>query len=207
VLFDMDGVIVDSIPTHVKAWVHVFRLHGVELDPLLPRLREGEKAHESCAVFCRQYGLPSDPETCATMVEEKRRHFRSLPQPGLQAGFADVLVELGLLGVSAAVVTGSTQDNLEHLLSPELLARFGAVVCAEDYTRGKPDPEPYRVAAARLGQPAERCLVVENAPLGIRSARAAGCYVLGLATTLGAEHLDEAHEVAADFGRVLELTS
>lgn len=205
VLFDMDGVIVDSIPAHGLAWLHVFRLHGVELDPLLPRLREGEKAPESCARFCRQYGLPDDPESCARMVEEKRRYFRSLPQPGLMPGFADTLRALGQRGVPAAVVTGSTRDNLEHLLEPALLAGFGAVVCAEDYGLGKPHPEPYLTAAAKLGRSSARCLVVENAPLGIRAARDAGCFVLALATTLPAEHLDEAHEVADGFSRVLEL--
>ena len=201
----MDGVIVDSIPTHVIAWLHVFRLHGVDLDPMWPRLREGEKAQESCARFCRQLGLPDDAESCRRMVEEKRRHFRSLPSPGLQPGFVELLPKLLARGVPVAVVTGSTRDNLEHMLAPEMLAAFEAIVCAEDCRKGKPDPEPYRVAARRLDRPAAECLVVENAPLGIQSARAAGCHVLALTTTLPAEVLHEADEVCSRYDRVLEL--
>ncbi len=205
VLFDMDGVVVDSIPTHVQAWQEAFRAQGVDLDPEWPRLREGEKALETCRLICRRLDLDWNTERCAALVAHKREIFRSRPTPPFFPDFLPTWRELRRRGIATALVTGSTRVNVEHLLSGELLQGFDALVCSEDVTQGKPDPEPYLRGLKALGLPADECLVVENAPLGIESARAAGLAVLALTTTLREEHLEAADEIGLSHMRVLDL--
>jgi beta-phosphoglucomutase len=205
VLFDLDGVLVDSMPNHVRAWAEIFRRQGLRIDPCWPMLREGEKALSTCHWICEQLDLDWDEATCAARVEEKRIFFRSLPGSGPFPAVPGLLRTLHAAGKPMALVTGSALANARAVLPEPLWELFSAHITAEDVRRAKPDPEPYLSAAARLGLSAGDCLAVENAPLGIRSALAAGCRVLALATTLPAKHLAGAHEIAERHERVLEL--
>ncbi|MDP2362032.1 MAG: HAD family phosphatase [bacterium] len=205
VLLDMDGVLIDSQPNHVRAWQAVFAARGVALDAMLPLQREGEKALDTCAWICRELGLDWDSREREALVAEKRRIFRALPGSDVFPGAVDLLDGLAARGLPAALVTGSTVVNARALVPAALWARFGAVVTAEDVARGKPDPEGYRKAAAALGVTPDSCLAVENAPFGIQAARAAGCRVLALTTTLPAEWLAEADEISGRHEVVLEI--
>jgi beta-phosphoglucomutase len=205
VLFDMDGVLVDSMPNHVRAWVETFAEYGVELDPSLPCAREGEKALSTCLWLCEKYQLPWSKERCVRFVEEKRQRFRSYSGGGFFPEVEFVLQQLEAKNIPLALVTGSTIVNAKKVVPEVVWKRFKCHVTAEDVECGKPNPEPYLRATAALGLDSGKCLVVENAPFGIESARAAGCIVLALTTTLREDHLCEAHEVAASHTRILEL--
>jgi HAD superfamily hydrolase (TIGR01509 family) len=101
---------------------------------------------------------------------------RGLP---LQPGAGPLLARLGAAGVPCALVTASSRAIMEAVLKVTGL-RFSVTVCGEDVRRGKPDPEPYLLAAARLGVPAAGCVVLEDSPTGIAAARAAGCPVIAV---------------------------
>jgi beta-phosphoglucomutase-like phosphatase (HAD superfamily) len=201
----MDGVLIDSQPNHVRAWQAVFAARGVALDAMLPLQREGEKALDTCAWICRELGLDWNSAERETLVAEKRRIFRALPGTAPFPDVPELLVGLAERRLPIALVTGSTVVNAQAIVPPELWARFAVVVSAEDVTRGKPDPEGYRKAAAALGVAPDSCLAVENAPFGIQAARAAGCRVLALTTTLPAEWLAEADEISGRHEVVLEI--
>jgi len=205
VFFDLDGVLVDSMPNHARAWVEMFRRHGREIDPLWPRLREGEKALPTCRWICERIGLDWDEATCAERVEEKRRIFRALPGTEPFPAVEPLLAALAMRGLRLGLVTGSTVVNARAVLPEALWRLFRVRVAAEDVANGKPHPEPWQQAANKLKARPEDCLAVENAPLGIRSAKAAGCRTLALTTTLPAAELAEADEVADGHFRVLEL--
>ena len=198
VLFDLDGVLLDSMEHHAAAWLRVMGEAGLEVD------RDFVLAHEGCLetsvlerLLCRR-GLEPEygpEEFMALLLEQQRSLFLSeyahLVRPYPQAD--RVLAALSRQGVPLALVTSSHREQVAQCLPGPLLARFSAVVTSDDVTRHKPHPEPYLQAAAALDFPAAECLVVENAPAGIASAVAAGatCYALG--TTLGPEHLGQAH--------------
>lgn len=205
VLFDMDGVLVDSQPNHVRAWRHVFAARGVELDSLLPLQREGEKAHDTCAWICGRLGLDWPAEERDRIVAEKRAFFRSLTGTKLFAEVPAVLAGLAERDIPAGLVTGSTVVNARAIVPADLWTRFAAHIAAEDVTQGKPHPEGYLKGCAVLGLEPVDCLAVENAPFGIQAARAAGCRVLALTTTLPAEWLEGADEIGGRHLRVLEL--
>jgi len=205
VLFDMDGVLIDSQPNHVRAWQTVFARRGVELDPYLPLQREGEKALDTCGWICAQVGLALSLAERAELVAEKRSYFRSLAGTLPFPEVADVLAGLAERGIPAALVTGSTVVNARAMIPTEMWRMFAAHIAAEDVTQGKPHPEGYRKGCAALGLDPVDCLAVENAPFGIQAARAAGCRVLALTTTLPAELLAGADEISDRHLRVLEL--
>ncbi len=205
VLMDLDGVIIDSMPAHVRSWVAACAAEGVRIDPAIPRIREGEKALITCRWISDKYDLGWDDERCAALVERKRELYRAEAEVQVFPGAERAIRGLKSACVPLAVVTGSALVNMQAVVPQELLELFDIRLTAEDYERGKPDPEPYARAAEQLRLRPRDCLAVENAPLGIRSARAAGCAVLALATTLEPWQLAEAHEVAVSHDRILEL--
>ncbi len=101
---------------------------------------------------------------------------RGLP---LQPGAARLLAALDAVGVPYALVTASSRAIMDAVLKVTGLS-FGVTVCGQDVRRGKPDPEPYLLAAARLGVPPSGCVVLEDSPTGIAAARAAGCAVIAV---------------------------
>jgi HAD superfamily hydrolase (TIGR01509 family) len=116
--------------------------------------------------------------------------------PACVPGIVPLLHDLRGRGYRLALVTGSARSVVHESLAPTGVAQFFEVIVAGDeVASGKPDPEPYRSAAARLGLPPAQCLAVENAPLGIRSAKAAGMGCIALETTLPAEQLSLADQV------------
>jgi beta-phosphoglucomutase len=205
VLFDMDGVIVDSIPNHVKAWVTTFKKYGVDLDPDVPRSHEGEKALVTCKWINEKYELGWGDTKCSLVVEEKRSLFRSYAGSHIFPEIVSIIRTLKNSGFKVALVTGSAIVNVRALLSEDLLSIFDICLTAEDYTLGKPHPEPYLSAANKIGLNPEECLVVENAPFGVQSAVAAGCYVVGITTTLAAGYLAEANEIIRTHKQILDV--
>jgi beta-phosphoglucomutase len=116
----------------------------------------------------------------------------------LVPGIAPLLHDLWGRGYQLGLVTGSAGSVVDESLSPTGLAElFAAIVTGDEVSQGKPNPEPYQIAANRLGVSPFDCLAVENAPLGIRSAKAAGMGCVAIETTLPAARL-----LAADADRV-----
>ncbi len=192
-MFDLDGVIVNSEPLHLEAFRRALAPFGVTLTD-----EEYYRTYVACTdrdAFDRALG--GRAEAVARGVAEKQRIFWELFRDGVEA-FPDALALLGRLpaGLPLALATGATGSEAEHALRAlGIRGRFTALVAAEDYRRGKPDPEPYRVAAARLGLSASACLAIEDTRDGIRAARAAGMVCVGVAHTHPAADLAEADVV------------
>jgi HAD superfamily hydrolase (TIGR01509 family) len=106
-------------------------------------------------------------------------------------------------GKKTALVTSSRRPLVERCLAPDIRAGFSAIVTAEDVSKHKPHPDPYLAGARALGLTPQNCLVLENAPAGIKSALAAGAKCLALATTLDTSHLGCAKEVFTDLFSVM----
>lgn len=183
-LLDMDGVLVDSTPAVARVWSRWAEMHG--LDP------------ES--VVKQAHGRPS----LATIVEllpnagsEVHRRENHWMEQGELDDFSDVIALPGtkeLLGAlppgQLAVVTSAIRALAEvRLRAAGLLPYVQNMVTADDIDRGKPDPEPYQKGAAKLNLPPSECVVIEDAPSGVRSGKAAGARVLAVRTTTGDEEL------------------
>jgi len=195
VLFDLDGVLIDSMPVHEQAWRQVLEEIGIRLDSLYIRLHEGEKAETTVHELLRQHGREMSEGEVAQLIERKRRLYRGAAPHGLIPEARRTVEKLRAAHIRCGIVTGSVRSNMATVLSEGEIALFDPIISAEMYNQGKPHPEPYLKALELLQLPAQECLVVENAPRGIQSARAAGIKVAALTLTLPREYLTEADVV------------
>lgn len=179
-LFDLDGTLVDSERDNVESVVRAARGRGIELDGADRRFIVGHSWNEVHAHLVRRHALGlSMDELVARAIEEKRALQASGGVKALPGAVAAVL----RCGRRAplAVVSGSSRIEVEEALGGlGLRAHFRFLLTSEDYGRGKPDPAPYRLAIARLGVAADRCIVLEDAQPGVLSARGAGARVVGV---------------------------
>ena len=191
VLFDMDGVVVDSMPMHLETWQQALAPLGVALsaEDLYPL--EGVPTERTAQLLTeRLLGKPCSDEEARRLAERKRELVRRGFQPALVPGMGPLLHDLQGRGYRLGLVTGSAQQVADQVLAPARLdSLFETIVTGDQVAQGKPSPEPYQRAAERLGLMPHCCLVVENAPLGLQAARAAGMRCLALETTLAAEQL------------------
>ncbi|RLP84275.1 MULTISPECIES: HAD family phosphatase [unclassified Micromonospora] len=171
-LFDCDGTIVDSMPLHYVAWQRALDEWGCEFPEDLFYAWGGRPSADIIVDLNEQHGLTMP---VATVDERRESYFQELlPQ---LAAVPDVLAHIhdAHRRVPFAVVSGGTRAAVTASLDAlGLLDRFDVLVCADDYTRAKPDPEAYLLAAEHLGVPSGACLVFEDTDLGIQAATAAG---------------------------------
>jgi len=192
ILFDLDGVLIDSMPIHEQSWRQVLNEIGIQLDPLYLRLHEGEKAEATIRELLGEHGREMSDSEVSELIERKRQLYRKTAPRGLIPGARRTVEKLRAAGIRCGIVTGSVRANMATVLTEEEIALFNPVVTAEMYHRGKPHAEPYLTALESLGLPGKECVVVENAPRGIESAKAAGIKVVALTLTLPREYLTEA---------------
>jgi len=183
VLFDLDGVLVDSTPAVARVWAGWAREHDFDPDEVV------KKAHGRPSIATIRELLPN-----ADHAEEDREVERReiadvegvVPLPGAKELLRALPLERW------AIVTSCTRALAHVRIAAAGLPKPKHVVTAGDVRHGKPDPEPYLKGAQMLGVPAGDCLVVEDAPAGIRAGKAAGARVLALRTTASEAELQQA---------------
>jgi HAD superfamily hydrolase (TIGR01509 family) len=182
VVFDMDGVLVDSGAHHREAWVRVLGELGVSAPPGFWRRTIGRPSVEAVPLLLGEAVAPAEARRLA---RRKQEHYLTLAASGPRAvsGVPAFVETLDALGVPLAVATSARRCDALELLGPlGLIERFRAIVTVEDVARGKPDPEVYLLAARRLDVPPEACLVFEDATVGVQAALRAGMRAFGVAT-------------------------
>ena len=171
-LFDCDGTIADSMPLHYLAWQGALAEWKCEFPEDLFNAWGGLSVAEIILWLNKQHSLKMPVE--AVLRKKEELYFDSLPK--LKA-VPEVLEQINSNygRIPFAVVSGSLRESVTaSLTSLGLLGKFEVLVCAEDYKKGKPDPEPFLVAASHLGVPPESCLVFEDTEFGIDAANSAG---------------------------------
>lgn len=171
-LFDMDGTIADSMPLHYIAWKQALSEYGCEFPEDLFYAWGGMPVGEIIATLNQRNGLAMPVEEVAHRKESL--YYELLPK---LTAVPEVLeqIEEAHQRIPFAVVSGSTRESVTASLKVlGLLDKFDVMVCAGDYKRAKPDPEPFLLAAKQLNVPPEACLVFEDTEMGIQAATAAG---------------------------------
>ena len=185
-LFDMDGVLYDSMGNHAVAWVQSMKKFGINMTADDAYATEGARGVDTIRYMVKQQQNREITETEAqAMYDEKSRIFHSMPEAPIMPGILDLMEQIQQAGISIGVVTGSGQKPL----IARILRDFGKYVSPEhittayDVPRGKPNPDPYLIGLKKAGNllPNE-AIVVENAPLGVRAGRAAGIYTIAVNT-------------------------
>jgi beta-phosphoglucomutase len=203
VLFDLDGVIADTMGLHYEAYRQAFAKYGVQVTPLEIYLTEGMPSMEVGRAIVKEKGAPLSDEQVRELIEDKREIYRSLAAKEARTypGVPETLRMLRENGIRLALITGSNAKSVAGLIKMlGLTGAFDAIVSGDDTARGKPYPDPYRKGMEELGAKPENCVVVENAPLGIKAAKAANAgYVIAVTTTLPAEYLKGADDIMPSF--------
>lgn len=183
VIFDMDGVLVDSYGAHYESWRALASEHGLEMTETRFRATFGQTSRE---IIRRLWGAGLDDVRVAELDERKERLYREIvsrdfPVMDGAVELIDALAERGvLLAVGSSGPPANVALALDKLGRSE---RFSAVVHGLEVRRGKPDPEVFLCAAGKLGVEPRRCVVIEDAAHGIEAARAAGMPAVALVST------------------------
>lgn len=184
VLFDMDGVLYNSMPNHAVAWTKSMERFGIKFTPADAYSTEGARGVDTIRIFMkRQKGLEITEEEAQRIYDVKTEIFQTLPKTKIFDGVTTLMQHIHEAGLTIGVVTGSGQRPLiERLLSD--LGQWVSeehIVTAYDVKRGKPAPDPYLTGLSKCGDfKPWQGIVVENAPLGIRSGVAAQCFTVGI---------------------------
>lgn len=191
VIFDVDGVLVDSWDAHFRSWRDVLREHGLDMSEDEFARTFGRTSREIIRQF---WGDAVDDATVRAIDDRKEALYRDLVRAAFPAmdGATALIDALRAAGFALGVGSSAPPENV--ILSLDGLDRrdaFAAIVTGRDVTRGKPDPQVFQLAAERLGIEPVRCAVIEDAPAGIRAAAAAGMASVALLGTAPRETLLE----------------
>ncbi len=181
-LFDLDGTVADSMPLHFIAWTDAVRKYGAEFPEALFYGWGGVPPLKVVTLLNETFGYTLDPET--VVADKEAQYILGI---GHVQPVASVLAHVTAMygKIPLAIVSGSPRENIAKTLAAlKLTDTFAVIVGAEDYTKGKPDPEPFLTAAKLLGVAPETCLVFEDADAGIASAEAAGMRWVRVPTAL-----------------------
>lgn len=184
-LIDMDGVLYDSMRGHAASWKKMCDEIGLDTDRDEFYMYEGMTGKATINLLMkRERGHEVSDEEAARLYAIKTANFKALGPAPVMPGAQRMIAELGALGMTRVLVTGSAQASLLDKLEHDYPGVFvdGRRVTALDVKQGKPYPEPYLKGASLVGADPADCMVVENAPLGVRAGKAAGCFVCAVMT-------------------------
>lgn len=185
VLFDMDGVIYNSMPNHARSWHQAMTSVGIEMDESEAYRYEGMRGVETIKLKARQqWDKEISDEEAQNIYDLKVSAFKQCPPAPKMEGIEELMKQIQTKGLTICVVTGSGQHSLLKKLETDFkgLIQKDLIVTSFDVTHGKPAPDPYLVALQRAGINPWEAIVIENAPLGVQAAVAAQCFTIAVNT-------------------------
>lgn len=185
VLFDMDGVLFNSMPHHAEAWHKTMKSLGIGFSREEAYMHEGRTGAATInIVFRRELGREATPEEIESIYKEKSISFNSYAEAERMPGAWELLQKIKKEGLTPMVVTGSGQLSLLERLEHNFPGMFRKelMVTAFDVKYGKPHPEPYLMALKKGGIKAGEAVVIENAPLGVQAGHDAGIFTIAVNT-------------------------
>ncbi len=184
VLFDMDGVLYDSMPNHGIAWQRAMKEFGIHFTVEDSYATEGARGVDTIRKYAKaQLGKELTEEEAQKMYDLKAHYFHEMPEAKIFNGVTDLMKKIKDSGLKIGIVTGSAQRPLIERVTHDFgdFVSRDQITTAFDVKRGKPNPDPYLMGLKKAGNyaPSEG-IVVENAPLGVRAGVAAGCYTVAI---------------------------
>lgn len=184
ILYDLDGVVMDTEPQYTKFWEEQGRKYLPDNPDFIHRIKGSTLAQIYDKYF---HGMTEEQRQITSDLHkmEDKMTFDYIP------GAEDFMKEARRAGIPSALVTSSTRDKLENVIKahPELKTYVDHIITAEDITHSKPHPECYTAGAASCNKRPSSCIAFEDSYNGLLSARTAGCYVVGMATTFSAQDI------------------
>ncbi|MFA5104956.1 MAG: HAD family phosphatase [Candidatus Margulisiibacteriota bacterium] len=192
ILFDMDGVIVDSMPYHYIAWYEALLPYGIRATVFDAYIREGEKWQKTLKELFAREGLKFSARIGKNIFNERSKIFKKYFRRHIFFGVEGFLSCIKARGYLLALVSGTPEKEINKILPKNIRDKFNVIVAGDHLKVGKPHPAPYLKASRALKVIPKKCAVVENAPNGIASAKAAGMFCFAVTTSLPKEYLKSA---------------
>ncbi|MGB9940978.1 HAD family hydrolase [Methanosarcina sp.] len=202
IIFDVDGVLVDSMRFQADAWVKAFKEVGITITREDIYELEGSNNRRLIKSVFEKAGKEPEPWHLEQLPEKKREALE-FDQIKPFEGILDCLKELKR-HFKLAMVSGSHVDTVTKVVNKYFSNCFEVVITGSDMERGKPDPDPYLKALEELDLTKNECIVIENAPLGITAAKRAGLYCVAVASMLEPEKVEHADLVLEDHAALLD---
>jgi beta-phosphoglucomutase len=202
VIFDLDGVLVDSMPDHYKAWKMAFKeVTDIEVDERMIYLLEGMRGNDLVKKIFEQKNY-DDYSIAQKVNERKNQIFKDIITPRTFDGVKELIDRLKC---TKAVVSGSARKDVEVLIDRTFgKNNFDVIITADDIDRGKPDPIAFITALNRMKIDTAEAIVVENAPLGVEAAFKAGLQCIIILNNTPLQMKD--FKLMTNYGRIFEET-
>lgn len=203
VLFDLDGTLADTMEDNYQAWRATLAEHGASdlpRDEYFPL--EGLNLKELAARLTERLATRPDLNS---VIARKEHHYLAKHHFRLYPGVIDLIERLKSSGVKIAIVTTGSRERIEKSIDKDLLEMFDLLITGGDTKRGKPYPDPYLIAASKLGVEPCKCIVIENAPMGIAAAKSAQMYCIAISSTLSPNILKTADQIVGTFADLVNF--
>lgn len=191
IIFDVDGVLLDSMPDHADAWIYAFKQSNIDIERTDIYEIEGSNYRGIVDIIYSKHNLTPTIQDYSYYLSVKRDRFlahnNAKPFNGMQQCLHKLKSKYKL-----TVASGADKKIVNELINKFYTNIFSVLVSGEDVHKGKPDPEPYVTAASYMHLQPEECIVIENAPLGVQSANNAGMYCVAVPTYITKEKLYQA---------------
>ena len=192
VIFDMDGVVTNTMPDHYYAWVTILKEEGVPVTHHDIYSREGQQGLQSVKELFAKYKKPFDQKNALRILHRKEEYFKGIVKRRFIVGTRTLLRKLKRDRFRLGLVTGTSRHEVHRILPRNISNLFSVIITGNDVLHGKPHPEPYLKCLKQLKIKPEEALVIENAPFGISSAKRAGVKTVAVETSLSKEYLKDA---------------
>ena len=205
IIFDMDGVITNTMPYHYRCWKEIFRKNNLLVSRFDVYSREGQKGIESVIEIFKEKGKTISLKKAEEILKEKERRFKKIVKKRFIVGSKTFLKELSLKGFKLGLVTGTSRKEIHKILPSNMYNLFSVIITGTDVHKGKPHPEPYLKCLKKLHLKPCHCLVVENAPFGIQSAKKAKIPCVALTTSLPKKYLKESDWIVSSIKELRKM--
>lgn len=204
ILFDLDGVLIDSMRCHAQTWREAIKTQlNIEIPEEYFLINEGRNSKDLVVMLIKAHQIDGDENDWQKVSDYRDQLFLEAFIPRLVNGAKELVQLVHGFGYRLGIATGSTRQVVEELLSKTGIRNyFSELVTSEDVQFSKPHPQPYQLLLQHLQVRAEQALVIENAPLGVQSAIAADLTCLGVETTNSAKALNQASLVFSNLGEI-----
>lgn len=193
IIFDMDGVITNTMPYHFRAWRIVFKkILNLNVTHLDIYTKEGQPGTSCLKELFDKYKLQYNDKIGMKLLKDKEELFKQIVKTRFIPGARNFLKFLHKNHFKLALVTGTSRHELHKILPNNIYNIFDIAITGSDVKNGKPHPEPYLKAIRKLGLRKKEAVVIENAPCGITSAKRAGLKCLAIETSLSRKYLRNA---------------
>lgn len=209
ILFDLDGVLIDSMWCHARTWQVAIKTQlKIEIPEEYFLINEGRNSKDLLVAVIKEHQIDADDDTWQKVSDFRDQLFLETFTPRLVSGAKELVQLLHSFGYRLGIATGSTQQVVEELLlKTGIRDYFSNLISSENVQFSKPEPQPYQMLLQHLQVRPEQALVIENAPLGVTSALAADLICLAVATTNAPDLLSHASKVFItldEIGKFLE---